>query len=621
MQNHIPPNPELEALLSTKVRAGLIQQLYRQGFGLVYLFPFTIVVLYLVLSSYVPAKLLVPWLLVILAFAACRLILTRKFEKKISFINRHNRWENAYLILELLSGVSVGMSMAFVIYLNPYYQMAIYLLIVGTTTGSVAMLAPSFKVNSAYILTNTTTGLGWLFYLNEPYYLLLAIMGLAHAVLMLISSFKLGKTLEQSFFLRFQNEELLKEKNLMNEELKISQAQLEEAYSAKSLFLSNMSHEIRTPLNAIMGAIQLLQSNKDPSRQSKMLAVASTATEGLLSLLNNLLDLSRNEAQQQLIERIPFNLPDLMTEVSDILKLQAQKKDLDLTCSIGYRVPEDLIGDPLRIKQILNNLGANAIKFTREGHIELRVSEINSDNHRTTLLFEVEDTGIGIDPSRQNDIFNAFTQADSSTTREYGGSGLGLAIVKQLSIKLGGSCSVDSRLDRGSTFRVKIPLRKNLHLSGPSVAATAKPASGTTISESQTLSYDKAQLNILLVEDNDANRLVALWTLEQLGIAVDCAENGVEALEMMDKSSYEVILMDCQMPIKDGFETTREIRTNEKSSEHVIIIAMTANAAKGDKERCLSAGMDGYISKPIKTDSLREEIAKFLPQQLLQYTN
>lgn len=592
-------------LMRSKAQAALVRQLYSQGYPLAWVFPPTIAVLCLILNPFVPGNMLVGWFLVILVLGIYRLIITRKYKHRNPVSDTGKDWELAYLVLELLSGISVGMSMYFVVYLEPLFQLAIFLLIIGTNTGGAAILSPSFKVASTYLVSSTATALGWLVYFGDIFYYSLAAMGLAHSGLMLITAFKLGNILKQSLILRFQNDALLEEKNIINQELLVSKAQLEDAYNAKSLFLSNISHEIRTPLNGIMGAIELLKQDDKKREHRKLIDIATSASENLLSLLNNLLDVSKTESHELEVENIPFDLHDLFTQVSEILKLQATRKCLALTFSIGCKVPKDLVGDPLRLRQILNNLGSNAIKFTDEGRIDLRVTESGCENNRVTLLFEVEDTGIGINPVAQKSIFNAFTQADSSTTRKYGGTGLGLAIVQQLTKRLGGNSGVRSRVGRGSIFWIKIPFLRDQQ----NAFKNLNPV------PDNILTQETSSLKALLVEDNEANRVIAVKTLENLGIQVDIAINGAEALTRLETSNYDydIVFMDCQMPVKDGFETTRDIRDREGPEEHIVIVAITANVARGDRERCLAAGMDGYIPKPIKIDTVEKEIRKFKP--------
>lgn len=601
--------------LGKKVQLELIRQLYSQGYPLIYGFPTAVAAFCWIIDPFVPSQLLWGWFVLILAASFGRHFVTKKFNQQYHLSTSSKGWEHAYLLIESVFGVLVGMSFYFVSYLEPTYQLLVFLLIIGTITGSVAILSPSFKVNCAFLASCLITAISWMVYFNTTFFYTLVSLGLAHSGLMLMTSYKLGLMLKRSLIYRYKNDQLLEEKNTINEELLVSKAQLEDAYNAKSLFLSNISHEIRTPLNGIIGAIDLLKKGGDNTHLDKMINIASSASEGLLNLLNNLLDVSKNESQHLQIEKIPFDLHELFTEVSDILRLQANKKGLELSSSFAYNIPKDLMGDPLRMRQILNNLGTNAIKFTQTGRIDLRVSVSAIGKSRTTLLFEVEDTGIGIEPAAQTSIFNAFTQADTSTTREFGGTGLGLAIVKQLAKKMGGTSGVESRLGEGSTFWLKIPFLRDYN--HKSIAATmARCEEAESASENITregLASTNSSLTALLVEDNEANRLIATWTLESLGLELEIAENGAEALIKLENSTYDIIFMDCQMPVKDGFKATQEMRKNEKPGEHAIIVAMTANAAQGDKERCFAVGMDGYISKPIKIDMVEAEIKKFIP--------
>ena len=602
------------ATIRKKVRVALLTALYRQASPLSYYFPLTALLLYLLLFDDMPALPWSVWLMANLLVAAWRYVLTRSVLQGSISPTRLDKTENLYLTLEVVSGFSIGMCLYFVDYLPAEYQILLYLLVIGTNTGSVVLVSSSLRTNIGFILTNTCVGALWLLLKGEIYFTMLAIMGLAHALLMVAAAVKMNQTLHHSFALRYRHEDLLEEKNLVNTELRVSKAQLEEAYSAKSRFLSNMSHEIRTPLNAIVGVIELLKHNQTGHLPAKMLDTAASAAQALLKLLNNLLDLSRYETHTETLEEIPFDLDVLVKEVVEIHAIQAEKKALVVSTDIGYGVPTALIGDPVKIRQVLDNLVANAVKFTPRGHIDVRVSCIRQTATDSLMLFEVADTGVGIAPKELDNIFKPFTQADDSVTREYGGTGLGLSIVRQLTIRMDGECGVRSVPGKGSTFWVRLPCRLDNTVVSRSQHLVEKDRTGSSITvfpEKPALQADKP-LHVLLVEDNEANQLVAKWTLEHLGLIVSCASNGLEALDQIQQSSYDLIFMDCQMPVMDGFAATERLRQT-KEGKQLYIIAMTANSAKGDRERCLSAGMNGYIPKPFQMETISAEIKKPFP--------
>jgi TMAO reductase system sensor TorS len=383
----------------------------------------------------------------------------------------------------------------------------------------------------------------------------------------------------------------------------------ERASSAKSEFLARMSHEIRTPMNGVMGMSELLQGTELSARQRRLAETITRSASGLLEIINDILDFSKIEAGKLELEHIEFALREIIEETIEILVLRARAKGLELRCEIEPSVPAAVCGDPVRLRQVLINLAGNAIKFTEAGEVVVRVAALDADGR---LRFEVSDTGIGIAAEAQTQIFSAFTQADSFTTRKYGGTGLGLAICRQLVALMGGVIGVASEQNRGSTFWFEIRMEPVAAAGVPAVAAARLPAAAALPVTASAAAPVGPQ--ILVVEDNAVNREVAAGMLENLGYQSESAINGMLALEAIAESSYAAVLMDCQMPVMDGLTATQEIRRREAGSgSRVPIIALTANAMEANRERCLAAGMDDFLPKPFTQVQLSAVLGRWAP--------
>jgi len=623
-RNQDTPSPVIP--LEQKVHAELVRSAYEDSLYGGGVAAIVVLVYGFAMMSAAPPLTVLVWMIGAFSCNVMRLTMRWLFFRQPMRTDHLRRWSWSFSGLSGLTGLSWGIAAWMFFTVESFgYRLLTVLVLAGLTTGAARLLAPIFLANLAYFYCSIIPFMAALFTVDTLRSPALAVICLAYIGYTTVAARQQLRGLQRSIRLGYENIELVDSLGLAKEstdqlnrglsaeisrreivetELRGATTQAEAASRAKSEFLATMSHEIRTPMNGILGMLHIVRDTPLTDEQRDQLDTAAHSADMLLEVIDDILDLSKIEAGRLELEHIAFAPEQTIRSVIDLFRARTNAKCIALHMEFDPQIPRALIGDPTHLRQVLFNLLGNAIKFTERGSVTLQVKLLqqHQDSGKSDISFAVIDTGIGLEAETINRLFQAFSQADSSMSRRFGGTGLGLTISQKLTEAMGGKITVESVHGEGATFAFTLSFQH---------AEELKDQPQNTHDEIPGFSIPMLSGRVLVVEDDRINQRVIIHFLKKMGLQSSLAQDGYEAVQAASSSNWDAILMDCQLPGLDGLEATRRIRTN-LGGKALPIIALTANASAQDQANCLACGMNDYLTKPVRLESLAHTLQKWM---------